>query len=398
MNSQGRVDMVFRRILLLLLALLLLGGCRRLAEGEYQVISDHVETSQNPETSGRIYEVHTYSSLKRAVQELVNARAEDGVIRAVEYSGIIRDDVSKVCLEVTRSSPIGAYAVDYMTHTVSRILTYEEISIHIHYKLSPEEINAVRSVSSLNDFWLRVDEGLDSGAEFMALQVVTLAVNDRNIRNYISTYYQQHPDILLSLPDVSVSFYPSEEYVQKIITLNLDYHTSPEERERMLKELRKRANELTRDADSTHPEETAMLCCLAVAKRLDHVSVRGKTAYDVLVSRSGNSEGCAMAYQLLCSMYGIPCQVISGRLNSETHYWNLILLGTDYYHVDCSACVGNDSQAGFLKQDRDLWGRYWWEPEYYPSAQGTLTADTVMQEYLSPKPTPSAGVRIVDLD
>ena len=51
--------MVFRRILLLLLALLLLGGCRRLAEGEYQVISDHVETSQNPETSGRIYEVHT---------------------------------------------------------------------------------------------------------------------------------------------------------------------------------------------------------------------------------------------------------------------------------------------------------------------------------------------------
>ena len=179
--------MSLRRVLLLLLAFLLLCGCSRLAEGEYQVITEHVEASPSQETTGRFYEVHTYSGLKRAVQELVNASAEDGVIRAMEYSGVIRDDISKACLEVARSSPMGSYAVDYMTHSVTQILSYDEISIHIHYKLSQEDISAVRSVSSLNDFWLRVDEGLDSGTSFLALQLVTLAVTDRNIRNYIST-------------------------------------------------------------------------------------------------------------------------------------------------------------------------------------------------------------------
>ncbi len=383
--------MSLRRVLLLLLAFLLLCGCSRLAEGEYQVITEHVEASPSQETTGRFYEVHTYSGLKRAVQELVNASAEDGVIRAMEYSGVIRDDISKACLEVARSSPMGSYAVDYMTHSVTQILSYDEISIHIHYKLSQEDISAVRSVSSLNDFWLRVDEGLDSGTSFLALQLVTLAVTDRNIRNYISTYYQQHPDTLLSLPEVNVSFYPSEEYVQKIITLSLDYHTSPEDREQMLSALRKRAEEIVRGMPPGRPEISAMLCCMTVAEQLNRLNTRGKTAYDVLVSHSGNSEGCAMAYQLLCTMCGVPCQVVSGRLNSELHYWNLIQLDQDYYHVDCSACVGHELTDGFLKKDSDLWGSYWWESEHYPAANGSLTAKKLAAQVFTPTPQPSGG-------
>ncbi len=387
-----------RSILTLFLILVLLCGCSRLSEGDYLVVNEHVETGLNPETTGRIYEVSTYSGLKRAVQDLVNASAEDGVIRTVEYNGVIRDDVSKVCLEVARSTPIGAYAVEYMTHTITRILTFDEITIHIQYKLSQEEISAVRSVSSLNDFYQRVDEGLDSGKEFMALQVVTLGLNERNIKNYISNYYRQHPDTLLSMPDISVSFYPSEEYVQKIITLNLDYHTPPEDRLQMLEKLRDCAEKLTVGTDPAHADKSALLCCMAVADRLDYLSSRGRTAYDVLVSGTGNSEGCAMAFQLLCSMCGVPCQVISGRLNSETHYWNLILLDKDYYHVDCSACIGQEPENGFLKRDSDLWGSYWWEPELYPSAQGKLTAAAVIQRYLAAEPEPTSETAIIYSD
>ena len=373
--------MITHRLLPLLLIILLLCGCSHLAEGEYQVVTDHVETGMNPETSGRIFEVHTYSGLKRAIQDLVNNGTEDGIVRAVEYSGIIRDDISKACLEVARSSPMGAYAVEYMTHSVNRILSYDEVSIHIHYKLSQEEILEVRSVSSLSDFYARIDEGLDSGKEYLALQIATLALNDRNIKNYVSGYYQQHPDGLLSLPDISISFYPSEEYVQKIITLTLDYHVSPEDRTVMLSELRTRAEALTRGIDHSSPEYASMRCCSAVAEAIVRPSIRGRTAYDVLINGSGNSEGCAMAYQLLCSMCGVPCQVISGRLNSDTHYWNLILLDGDYYHVDCSACVEGGMEAGFLKQDSDLWGSYWWESGQYPSAQGNLTLSALLEQF-----------------
>ena len=376
--------MFTRRFLPMLLLFLLLCGCSRLAEGEYRVVTDHVETSMNPGTTGRIFEVHTYSGLKRAIQDLVNTGAEDGIVRAVEYAGIIRDDVSKACLEVARSTPMGAYAVEYMTHTVNRILSFDEVTIHIHYKIEPEDITAVRSVSSLNDFYAQIDECLDTGKEFLALQIVTLAINDRIIKNYVSGYYQQHPDSMLSLPDLSVSFYPSEDYVQKIITLTLDYHVLPEDRIGMLDELLDRARTLTMGIDHTQPEMAALRCCTAVANSMERISARGRTAYDVLVGGAGNSEGCAMAYRLLCSMCGVPCQVITGRLNSETHYWNLILLDGSYYHVDCSACVAGTLEDGFLKRDSDLWGSYWWEPELYPQAQGGLTLSALQDRFQRP--------------
>lgn len=378
--------MSFRRLPALLLSVLLLCGCSRLTEGEYRVVTEHIETSLNPETTGRVYDIHTYTGLKRAVQELVNSGSEDGIIRASEYSGVIRDDISKACLEVARSTPMGTYAVDYMTHSIARILSYDEISIHIHYKLRKEEILAVRSVSSINDFYARISEGLDSGTEFLALQIVTLAANERSIKSYISSYYQQHPDSLLSLPDVSVSFYPSEDDVQKIITVTLDYHSSPEERAAMLSQLRERAVSLTDGIDHSSTDIAALLCCSAICSRMDRVSIRGRTAYDVLVSGSGNSEGCAMAYQLLCSLCGVPCQVISGRLNSETHYWNLIMIDKDYYHVDCSACVGGNLSEGFLKKDSDLWGSYWWESDLYPHANGSLNLFLIAEQLSDQKP------------
>ncbi len=241
-----------------------------------------------------------------------------------------------------------------------------------------------------------MDEGLDSGKEFLAFQIVTLTINDRTIKNYISGYYQQHPDSMLSLPDLSVSFYPSEDYVQKIITLSLDYPIPPEDRAGMLNELRERAETLVKGIHHVQPEFAAMRCCIAVENSLSRTSLRGRTAYDVLVGGTGNSEGCAMAYQLLCSMCGIPCQVITGRLNSETHYWNLILLDGSYYHVDCSACVDGDLKDGFLKRDSDLWGRYWWEAELYPQAQGGLTLSVLLERLQKPEQDSNLSIEFWD--
>ncbi len=378
--------MPMRRITLLLLCLLLLCGCRRMVEGEYQVVTDHVETSLNPETSDLIYEVHTYSGLRRAVQEMVDTKMQEGVIHAVEYSGAIREDISKVCLDVTRSSPLGSYAVEYMTHSVARILTYDEILIHINYKLSPEEIDAVQPVSSPSDFFRLIDEGLDAGTEFLAIQIATLSINDKNLDAHIENYYRSHPDRLLSRPDVSIGFYPSEDYVQKIITLSLNYHTPPELRDTLLEELRQRALELIRDMEPGGTASMARLCCATVSDCIRGDEPRGSTAYDVLVDGSGDSEGCAMAYRLLCGYVGIPCQVVSGRLNSEPHYWNLICLDEAYYHVDCSACMDGSLENGFLKRDSDLWGRYWWEADMYPAADSDPGA--ILEQFREPENVP----------
>ena len=148
-----------RRLAALLSSIvLLLCGCAGFYETEYTVITDHVETEESSPSADRIYQVSTYAGMKNALMQLVNAGAEHGTLRASKYSGSVSDDISRACLEVSRESPLGSYAVEYMTHSVSRILSYYEADIHINYRLSQEEMERICSVSSLSEMYLLVDD------------------------------------------------------------------------------------------------------------------------------------------------------------------------------------------------------------------------------------------------
>lgn len=364
------------------LILTMLCGCSSLMEGDYRIVTDHVDTGSSQETTASIYEIHTYAGLKNAVQRLVNSAAEQGIIRAVEYSGSVSEDISRVCLDITRESPIGSYAVEYITHTVTRIVTYDEIDLHISYKLSSEEIAAIRSASSVADFYQMIDEALGSGSPQLAASLVTLSVNEQALKKYVEDFYWNHPEKLLYKPSVSIGFFPSVDYVQKIAVLDFQYYSTEEQRSSGLTELLDSARALMADCDLSHTAEAAMQCCTRLSSSAS-VHPKGRTAYDVLVGRSGGSEGFALAYQLLCNMCGIPCRIVSGMLNGSSHYWNIIQLGSFSYHVDCAECASSGLSGSFLKNDNEMKLQYWWEPGQYPECAGTLTYEAVLASYNS---------------
>ena len=99
------------------------------------------------DTEEPYYEVRTYVGMKNAVQSLISARAETGTIRVKDYSSSVQDDIARVCLDATRDYPMGAYAVEYISHSISRILGYDEVNLRISYRLTAEEMSAVRSAS-----------------------------------------------------------------------------------------------------------------------------------------------------------------------------------------------------------------------------------------------------------
>ncbi len=360
--------------------LLLLCGCAGFYEAEYIVITDHVGTEDIADSADRTYQVSTYAGMKNVLMQLVNAGAEHGTLRASKYSGSVSDDIARACLEVSRESPLGSYAVEYMTHSISRILSYYEVDIHINYRLSQEEIDQVRSVSTLSEMYHLVDEGLKSGSEHLAVQVVTTAVAERTLLNYVESFYRENPEDLISQPGVEVVFYPSENHVQKIIEFRFDYRNSQELLQEMLAELNEKADTLTRDFQDFPAAEAAMHCVSAL-KGCIETPARGKTAYSALVDGSAGSEGCAMAYQLLCSLCSVPCQVVSGRLDGSVHYWNIITLGQYAYHVDPYACIRGDLEDGFLLSDSTLPGNYWWEPDRYPACQDILYREQFLNHY-----------------
>ena len=65
------------------------------------------------------------------------------------------------------------------------------------------------------------------------------------------------------------------------------------------------------------------------------------TAYGALVSGKAACEGYSKAAKLLLDAAGVENTVISGRAENEEgqgapHMWNLVRLGDDWYHLDCT--------------------------------------------------------------
>lgn len=370
----------FRRgaALLLCTMALLLSGCEKLYIGSYISVTEHEELQLSTGYDEGYYEVHTYAGIRNALLELIAAGSEEGVTRTLDYEGSVQDDVARICLDVTRESAIGSYTVEYITHAVSRILSYYEIRFHISYRLDESERAGVQNTVSLAELYRLVDESLCKRQEKLAIQVATLSVSEQTMLDYVEGFYQQNPDRLSDRPSVAVAFFPSEEHVSKIVELSFSYPRQAEEEKARLEEIENAVSGMMDTWENLSSPEYALLCCKALVEQAT-VQESGSTAYDALVAHHADSEGFAMAYRLLCSRSGVSCQVVEGKKNGRSHYWNILKLGQDYYHVDCSAC--GDGTLCFLLPDEALLGEYWWDVDRYPRCQGVLNAEQVMELY-----------------
>ena len=368
---------------LLLSAALLLCGCSSFYDGEYSSVTKHEEPGALVgDTDEQYYEVRTYVGMKNAVQSLISSRAETGTILLKDYSSSVQDDVARVCLDATRDYPMGAYAVEYISHSISRILGYDEVKLRISYRLTEEEMSSVRSASTLSDVYAMVDNAVESGQEQITIQTSSLSVKEQTLLDHLHNHYRAHPELLASEPKAVISFYPSEESIGKIVDFAFSYRMEREEAAQRLSELRPAAEEIVRSLEGMALPVKALYCCREVAVNVQS-TVRGSTAYDALILGNADSEGCAMAYQLLCNLYGIDCRVAEGRMEGSIHYWNIISLDGAYYHVDSSACVGDSVAEGFLFSDSQMIPKYWWDVDKYPNCEGAITLQQVLDGILA---------------
>lgn len=361
-----------------LLTLLLLVGCSSFYDGEYSYVTSHEEPGALVgDTEEQYYEVRTYVGMKNAVQSLISFGAESGTIRVKDYSSSIQDDVARVCLDATKDFPMGAYAVEYISHSVSRILGYDEVKLRISYRLSPEEMSSVRSASTLTDVYSMVESAVESGLERLTIQTSSLSVKGQTLLDYLHNLYRSHPELLTYEPKAVISFYPSEESISKIVDFAFSYREDHEEAMERLAILNPAAEEIVLPFEGLTTQEKALYCCRDVALSVQNTR-RGSTAYDTLILGTADSEGCAMAYQLLCNLCGVDCRVVEGRMDGSIHYWNIISIDREYYHVDCSACIDKPIAEGFLLTDIQMISRYWWDVDKYPACNGSLTVQQVM--------------------
>jgi len=152
----------------LLLLALLLPGCSAMLERSYVTEAPHTEQSA---ADADVLRAEDYDSLVSALAQLVQSGAERGVIRLYNYTGDVGEDVSNACLSVTQDDPLGAYSVSYISHEWSRIVSYYEVSVHITYRRTVEQVANIVSITGTDGIREELAAALERGDTECVLRV-----------------------------------------------------------------------------------------------------------------------------------------------------------------------------------------------------------------------------------
>jgi hypothetical protein len=320
---------------------LLLTGCSAMLNRPYSAVVPHAEHPATGEDDSTV-QVESYSELVNAVLYFVSQSTPKGLVRLVNYDGDVEDDLSRACLEVTQDDPLGAYAVDFIKTDYTRVLATYEANLYITYRRTPEQIRSLVSVTGASAIRAELGDALADFQPELALRVGYFAEDEAYITALARQAYYDTPAAALGMPEFTVSLYP-EHGTQRIVEITLSY---PEDTD----VLRRKSEELTAAAAALAAQITAQQdtregrLWLLFQMLPDQVRVlpadsdqasAGSTAWDALVGDGADSEGLALAFELLCDLLEIDCTVAEGTLDGVPHFWN-VLSGGQSRNVDLS--------------------------------------------------------------
>ncbi len=353
-----------KTILALLIAgILTLTGCTSMLEQKYLLDLkpyDPVSTS----IGNSSLRVESYQELYSAILSMVSAGEEHAVLNLYNYT--VQDleaDLARACLEVVQEDPLGAYMVDYIKHDYSLIVSYYEVNINVTYQHTTEEMDAIVSVTGSSAIRRELRKTLTNFSSEAVLRVSYFAEDEDYILDLVRQAYYNTPAAALGMPDVTVSLYPSSG-TNRIVEIDLTYPGNQEALRRSSKELKDVAQALALQADSAQA-----LFDIATASLTVEENTGRNTVYDALINGIADSEGSALAYQLLCDQTSVESVIVQGTLDGAPHFWNIITEdGTLFRHVDLSAGLFSLSDTELTEA-----GSYEWSRTEYPICDSPAT-------------------------
>lgn len=327
-----------KRLLLITCVLgLLLCGCGM--GTDYVVVEPHNEDFEVAVDSDAM-KVSNYLSLKNAMLNLVKDGVEEGVIRTEGYSGDITKDLDDAVYELTRTDPLGAFAVDYMTYDYSKIVSYYEIHIHTTFRRTVEEIESVSYVDSRQRLKQKLQEAMVNGQDTLLVRYSSYF--DPQLDEMAEEIRLDNPDAVLEVPAFHVTSYP-DNGTQRIQEIQMEYQTERSVLDFYCQELQKTVSQIGRLYGSDLDED---LCTRRLYDRLiregtlladdgQHDFLED-SAYGALILNRATSYGYAQAYCLLLEEKEIPCYLVVGTLQDQLHYWCRLELPGGVFYADPS--------------------------------------------------------------
>ncbi|MCD8212350.1 MAG: hypothetical protein LUC17_04915 [Oscillospiraceae bacterium] len=351
---------------LMLTAALILTGCGSILDRDYQQVTTYEPVSTADDNSSAL-RVENYQELVNSVLYLVEQGVDSGVINLYNYTGDVGDDLARACLEVTQEDPYGAYMVEYIKQEYTLLVTYYEVDLTFAYRHTQEQAEQIVDVTGRSAIRQQLSDAMAGFSDQAVLYLNYFDGDAGDIEDLAKEAYYSDPASAQGFPEMNITFYP-DSGSQRIVEIDFSYDEDTEilaERSRQTQEM---AQELLNTVRGGDPSAQTLFNLLE--ERLEHQeneetdeNVSG-TAWAALNGQLVDSEGAALAYQLLCDLSNVESVIVQGSLRGEDHFWNIVTEDDQSRHVDLS-----DGLFGLTDNELTGMAPYDWDRTDYPACQ-----------------------------
>ena len=194
-----------------LCALLLLTGCASLLERQYSTVEPHSSKFWESEAADTLL-AENHQDLVNDLLLLIGQHTENATIRLYNFKDdmTVAETLEQATTEIQQETPMGAYAVEFITSSSQAQRGYYEVSVQISYRRTAEQIQAVVNATSTEALSSLLETALDNGETELAVRIGYWRAGDRERVAEIAAQLREERG-LADTPPWGVYYYPAEE-------------------------------------------------------------------------------------------------------------------------------------------------------------------------------------------
>ena len=205
--------MKWRPMVWMLVSLCLLTGCASLLERTYSKVEPHSSRFWESEAADTL-RAENYQDIVNDLLILIGQHTESASLRLYNFE----DDLAaaaameQAAAETQQETPLGAYAVEYMTSAGQSRRGYYEATVKISYRRTAEQVQSLVNATSPEAVYSLLDAALDEGRTELAIRVSYWGTDGRErVEAAVEQLRKEHG--LEETPTWQVNYYPDSGQV-----------------------------------------------------------------------------------------------------------------------------------------------------------------------------------------
>ena len=321
-----------RALALLTAAALTLTGCSSLLEQEYTYITPH---NAAPTTEGdpSVLRADSYQELVNALVYFVSTGMEKGTVRLYMDNEDLDASLDAACLEVAKEDPLGAYAVEFITFSLSSVVTYSEATVNITYRRTKDQVSSIVQATGITAIRSELVSTMSAFKPECVLRISYFSEDEAFIQDLARQAYYNAPSSAFGMPQLQVSIYPDSGQ-QRIVEILLTYPYDQAELERKKSALSNWLQSMSASFTGLSGDDLLMEAAQAVSSVGSFDPQGGSSVCALMDEGRANSEGMALSMAALCQSLDLSFRVVEGTLHNQPHFWNMVQTSSGWRHLD----------------------------------------------------------------